>query len=319
MTLLLAAIVAAGIALPHLLRLQRASPVTAAALWLCSLGLRALAGVLAVVYLLFFLPQTELFSSLTHWCLHTALPFVAGEIGVEGHGLGDLTLYVPGALLTLSLVVVCLTTARDARAARDLLVHDALGDGPRDSLIVSGPDIAFAVAGIARPRIVVSAGALARLDDDELAAALDHEQAHIAHRHRYVMLVALGCRALGRLVPGGGRALRELAFQLERDADRCALRRRNDRLALASVICKAAAAERPAIAQLGGTGVRERLGQLLEDQPPHRTRRAGAALNGLAVAMVACTLLLAALVPTAAVAGAGADAHRAHHAQHCEH
>jgi hypothetical protein len=35
--------------------------------------------------------------------------------------------------------------------------------------------------------------------------------------------------------------------------------------------------------------------------------------------MVVCTLLLAAMVPTAAVAGARGDPHQAHHAQHCEH
>jgi Zn-dependent protease with chaperone function len=319
----LAAILAAGIAVPHVLRLQRVQPVTAAALWLNSLALRALAGVLVAVYLVFFLPRAELFSTLTHWCLHTMLPFVSDQLAVEGHGIGDAVLYLPGAFMTFSLVVVCLATARSARAARHVVDHDAVRGGPRDSLIVGGSDVAFAVAGIARPRILVSAGALTRLDDDELDAALNHEQAHIARGHRFVVLLALGFRALGRLVPGSGHALAELAFHLERDADRSALRLRDDRLALASVICKAADGEESqrlaAIARIDGTGVRERLRQLLDDQPPEAVRPAAAALNGLAVAMVACTLLLAAMVPTAAVAGARGDAHQAHHALHCEH
>jgi beta-lactamase regulating signal transducer with metallopeptidase domain len=221
-------------------------------------------------------------------------------------------------VLTGSLVAVCLATARGARAARRLVEQCALGEGPRDSVIVGGPEIEFAVAGIARPRIVVSAGALARLDDEELAAALDHEQAHIGRRHRYGMVLALGLRAVGRVVPGTGRAVRELAFQLERDADLCALRRGDDRLALASVICKAAGVDdpdrKPAIARLGGSGVAERLRQLVDESPPHR---AAPALNALAVAMVACTLLLSALVPAAAVAGVGSDAHGTHHVQRC--
>jgi hypothetical protein len=39
----------------------------------------------------------------------------------------------------------------------------------------------------------------------------------------------------------------------------------------------------------------------------------------IAAAMVVFTLLLAAAVPTAAVAGADGDAHGAHHGAHCDH
>jgi hypothetical protein len=319
----LAATVVAGVVLPHLLHLQRVAPVTAIILWLSSLALRALAGVLGVVYLLFFLPSTSVFDALTHWCLHAVLPFVTTEFGIEGHGVGDAALLVPGVALAGSLVWICIGTARRARAARRLIDRHVVGRGPRNSLMVSGPEVLFAVAGVTRPRIVVSAGALASLDDAELAAALDHEEAHIARRHRFLMLLAVALQALGRPVPGTRRAVRELAFHLERDADGWALRRRNDRLALASVICKAAVATdshgHPEVARLGETGVRERLGQLLQDPPSRGSLPGAAALNGLAAAMVVCTLLLAAVVPTAAVAGAGGDAHRTHHGQHCVH
>jgi Zn-dependent protease with chaperone function len=319
MTVALAAILAAGIVLPHVLRLQRVAPMTAVVLWLSALGLRALASLIGVVYLLFFLPRTDVFASLTHWCLHAALPLVADGLGVEGHGIGDLMLLVPGVVLAASLVVVCIRTARTARAARQLVADHELGQGPRDSVIVSGPEVLFAVAGLKGPRVVVSAGALASLDDDELAAALDHERGHIARHHRFVMLAAVTLSALGRVLPGTSPAVREIGFHLERDADRWALRNRNDRLALARVICKAAATAEPsghaAVARLGATGVRERLGQLL-DEPP---RRHATALNVVATAMVSFTLLLAGAVPTAAVAGAGSDAHDAHHGEHCDH
>jgi Zn-dependent protease with chaperone function len=316
----LAAIVAAGIVVPHVLRLQRAAPVTAVVLWLSSLALRALIGVLAVIFLLLFLPRTEIFDSLTDWCLHAALTGSADDLTVEGHGMADLALFVPGAVLVVSLMLVCIRTARSAKAARRLLGANVLGRGPQGSVIVGGPEIVFAVAGLIHPRIVVSAGALASLDDAELAAALDHERGHIARHHRFVLLTATALSAIGWMVPGTRRAAREIAFHLERDADRFALRRRNDRLALASVICKSAMATmpetRPAVAGLGNTGVRERLGQLLEEQPPRPRRPAASALNALAAGMVVFTLLFTTLVPAAAVAGVDGDAHRGHH-EHC--
>jgi hypothetical protein len=322
MILALAAISAAGIVLPHLLRLQRVAPVTAIVLWLSSLALRALACLLAAIGLLFFLPRTGLFVAVTHWCARATVPGSEAEQALEGHGIGALALYVPGVVLAASLVSSCIASARDARAARDLVAQNAVGPGPRNSVIVGGSGVLFAVAGLIRPRIVVSAGALTSLDDDELAAGLNHEQGHIARRHRFVMLLALGLRALGRAVPGSGRGIRELAFHLERDADRWALHRTTDRLALASVICKAAIEEpaRPsALVGLGDNGVRERLGQLLDNTGCGSTRRAGAALRALATAMVTCTLLLAAVVPAAAVSGADGDAHRGHHRHHCQH
>jgi beta-lactamase regulating signal transducer with metallopeptidase domain len=217
---------------------------------------------------------------------------------------------------------MCRRTARNARQARHLLEHEVLGRGPGESLIVGGPDVLFAVAGLIHPRIVVSAGALTCLDDDELEAALNHERAHIVHRHRFIMLLAVAFAELGRAVPATHRALRELAFHLERDADRWALRQRNDRLALASVIYKAATAAppaTPAFASLGSSGVHERLSQLLNEHPEGHDGPVAAALNALATAMVIGTLLLGAMVPAAAVAGVGDDPHRAHHAHHCHH
>lgn len=321
MIIVLAVLAAAGIAFPHIVRLDRVSPVSATVVWLGSLALRALAAVLVAIYLLLFLPRTESFDAISHWCLHVALPAAAVELELDGHRIADLALYAPGALLAASLLLICVRTAHDARSARQIVAAHVLGDGPRNSLIVGGPEVVFAVAGLAHPRIVVSAGALAILDDDELAAGLDHEQAHIARCHRFVMLVAIVCGALGRAVPGCSRGMREVAFHLERDADRWALRRGNDQLALASVIYEAATADRarpPALVGLGDTGVRERLRQLLDNPPSPGRRSVRASLAALTTAMVVCTLLLGAVVPAATVAGVAADPHRGHHA-HCDH
>lgn len=322
MMVVLGAIVAAGITLPYALRLQAVRPVTAVVLWLSALALRALTGLLSVILLLFFLPRTDAFMALTHWCLDVSAPFGADGLHVEGHAIADVALLAPGVALAMSLIYAGWGTAQGARQARDLVHQETLGNGPRGCVIVSGADVLFAVAGLLRPRVVVSAGALTWLEDDELEAALDHERAHIVRRHRFVMLLAVAFAAVGRAVPGTRHALRELTFHLERDADRWSLRQRNDRLALASVICKAASAGQPAspaLATLSSSGVRERLSQLLGEQPAEQARPMRAALNALATAMVVCTVVLAAVVPGAAVAGAGDDAHRAHHAAHCHH
>jgi hypothetical protein len=321
MTGALAAITAAGILLPHALRLQRIPPFTAVALWLSSLALGAFACLLAAIALLFHLPGTGLFVTLTHWCAHVALPARESPLALEGHGIAQVALYAPTAVLGASLAWMCVASVREAHAAQDLIAEHAVGPGPGDCLIVGGSDVVFAAAGLVHPRIMVSAGALTALDDDELAAGLDHEAGHIARQHRFVMLLAVGLRALGRPVPGGGRALRELAFHLERDADRWALRRGDDRAALASVICKAAAADastRPAVAGLGSADVPERLGQVL-GTCAGSTRRVRALCTALATGMVMLSLLIGAAVPAVALSGAAADPHRGHHRHHCAH
>jgi hypothetical protein len=300
-----AALIAAGILLPHVVHLERIAPVTAASLWACSLALRALAGLFAAIYLVFFLPATELFGALTHWCLHAVIPLIATHLGVSGHGLEDAALIAPGVLLAASLASAAFGVARAARAVRRLLLCATVARGPSDSLIIGGAGVLVAAAGLARPRIVVSAGALTQLDDEELAAGLEHERGHIARRHRYVLVAAELCRAIGRLVPGSARAVDQLAFHLERDADRWALRRCHDRLALASAICKAATTQTkasPAFAALGAGGIAERLDQLTGVARPVAGCRA-AVMNATAAALIAMTLGVALTLPAAVQAG----------------
>lgn len=55
--------VAGAVGLPHILPLQRVAPVTASAVWLLALALRALVAVGAAVFLFLFLPQTSLFEA----------------------------------------------------------------------------------------------------------------------------------------------------------------------------------------------------------------------------------------------------------------
>jgi bla regulator protein blaR1 len=310
-----------GIALPHALRLDRSAPATATIFWAVSLASRALMAMFLVLCLAFFLPGTEALHALTHWCWHTVLPLVTTQLGLDGHKVGYAATLIPGLLVTASLLSVAFGLFRGARAVKRLVTRDALGPGPSDSVIVSGSEIMLAAAGLTRPRVVVSAGALLVLDDDELAAGLDHEYGHIARRHRFVLVFAELCRGIARFIPGCNRAMRELRFHLERDADHWALRRSHDRLVLASAICKAAGlppAGNVAAISLSGGGASERLGQLVEDPPAAGSGAVALLLNALALGMVCVTILLAALIPSTALAGAHQH-DSGQQTRHCEH
>jgi len=287
----IAALVAAvlgGIALPHMLRLRRADPATAVALWGAGLGLRALLVVGTVVGALILLHPGHLLRAFA-------------EFPCEGHrAAGHAVAALGGLALTVSMIVAVVRLVQATTAVRRL-VHSSLGRGPDNSLIVGGDDVVLAAAGLARPRLVVSAGALAQLDDDELAAALAHEHAHIRRCHRYILLYAEFCRVLGRPLLGTTNALRQLRFHIERDADRSAVRRRADRLALASAICKAATGTtaRPRLVPLGGDGTAARVRELLEGTgPANASRRLQALAAGATTLVVGVALAMPAALST---------------------
>ena len=300
------AALACAIGVPHLLRLDRCEPVTAAAIWLAALALRALAAAYVALWLVFFLPATAVFDMLTHWCWHTVLPVLATHLGLDGHRFGDAATIAPSFVLAASAVSVAFGLTRAARAVRALVQRAALGTGPQDSLIVGGAEVVVAAAGIRRPRIVVSAGALVQLDDEELAASIDHERGHISRRHRFAVVFAELCRGLGRFLPGTAHARRELIFHLERDADRWSVARRNDPIALASAICKAALPRPRAglgITALAGGHVTSRVSQLLDCDRTAGRYLARVRLRALALGLTLTVLALAALLPATMIAG----------------
>ena len=298
----LAAVLCLAIAVPHGLRLESSSPVAAATVWLSALLLRALTAVFAALYVIVALPATGLFDAVTHWCWHTVVPVLATHLGLDGHAFGDAALVVPALLLTASVLSVAFGLWKAARAVARLVQRAGVGEGPRNSVIVGDGDVLVAAAGLRRPRVLVSAGALTSFDDEELDASLEHEQGHIARRHRYVLVLGELCRALGRFFPGTRAAARELAFHLERDADHFALRRHHAPAALASAICKAA--QRPTTAPstaLSGGGVTRRIRELLEVDGDAVAGR-GRLLRGLAIGMATLVVALGAALPSATVA-----------------
>jgi hypothetical protein len=318
MTLLVASAAAAAIALPHRLPLSGVPPMLGASVWFLALALRALACVFAAIFVLFFLPATRLFELLTHWCWHAVLPLIDTHLPLDGHKLGDTATLLPGLFLMVSTGSAIWALAHTAHAVHHMMRRRALSGGPMGTMIVPDGHVLVAAAGVRRPTVVISAGALCAFDDEELAASVDHERGHIARRHRLLLVVGQLCRTVGRFVPGGTQALAQLHFHLERDADEYALARHNDPLALASAICKAARGSAPATVPLaleGDGNVVERL-QLLMTGSPRGGRALQRAVMLMAVAMATLTVALIAALPAVASAGAHSVA-VAHPFVHC--
>jgi Zn-dependent protease with chaperone function len=317
MTVLLAITVVCAIVAPHFLQLDRARPSVAATIWLAALALRAVSAVFVALFTIFYLPASEMFEVVTHWCWHAAVPVLATQLPVGGHELGNVATIAPSFALAASLVSVSYGLVRATRAIRVFMRRSSIGRGPQDSVLVGGSEVLVAAAGLTHPRVVVSAGALAALNDAELQAGLAHERGHIAHRHRFILLVAEFFRAGARFLPGTKRAMDELAFHLERDADSWAMRQ-SDPLDLASAICKAAgvtpAGTSLALSALSGNAGRRRVEHLLSERSGHSSRLT----RGLAGCMVGLTLALVALLPTVTWAGvhelrADRSVHHCHH------
>jgi len=308
MTAIVAGAVLAGMCAPYLLPRDGLRPITGAGLWLSALLLRAALVVLISLTVILYLPATALFQIATHWCFHAVVPFFSTHLGFSGHRVGDAAALLPGLVLGVSLAWGTFALWRTARAVRKWLQRSSLGKGPGDSVIVGGPEVVVAAAGIRGAQVVVSTGALAHLDEQELAAGLEHERGHIARRHPYLTLLGNLAFALGRPLPGSRNALDRLRFCLERDADEYAVARTRDPVALASAICKAASdqgapAPTAAFANLAGHGTAARLRVLLDRtavQPRTWADRTGRAL---VVSLLALVLAAVAITPTLASAG----------------
>lgn len=305
----LGALLIVGTVAPYLLPRGNLAPMTGTALWLSVLTLRASLVVLAALIAVFYLPATELFQMLTHWCFHAAVPFITTHLGFSGHGVGDVAALLPGLVIGISAISAIFAVWRTARAMRCWVKRSTLGPGPGESVIIGGQEVVVAAAGIRGAKIVVSTGALTMLDEEELAASLEHERGHIARRHPYLVVAANIVFAVARPLPGSRDALRRLQFCLERDADEYAVDRTRNPIALASAICKAAADSQvpgPAFATLAGSGAPARLRLLLDRPAAQPSPWAERAARGMIAALVGVVLLVAAITPPLAQAGISA-------------
>lgn len=259
--------IAAGLCLvallfaPHLLPRAALRPGSGIALFLAALTLRAAVVLSVAVMAVLALPSTSAFGELSGWCLHTVLPFISAHLGLDGHAVGHAAVLAPAGLVIAMLAGAGLGTWRASREVRGWLRSSSIGSGPGGSLIVGGSEIVLATAGIRRPQVVVSAGALMSLDDGELCAGLEHEYGHLRRGHRFISLVAVPLHACSRALPGSSLVFEQMQFHLERDADEYALRRTNDPNGLAGAIVKAASPHgvTSVMHGLGGSAVADRI------------------------------------------------------------
>ena len=195
-------------------------------------------------------------------------------------------------LLALYLLRVGWATVRVTRATRRLAAATALAaaerlhvPGGRDGIVLAGgPPLAYALGGRSG-QVVISQGLLGLLDDDERAAVVAHELAHLRLRHHRLLRFAQIARtALGRAAPAAQRAYTALARELEAIADEAAARTIADRRLVARALAKAALATPAAGPPLAFGDERDlayRLDRLTTDRPPEERRTIAIAGVGL--------------------------------------
>jgi Zn-dependent protease with chaperone function len=140
--------------------------------------------------------------------------------------------------------------------------------------------------------IVVSSGAVALLDRDQLAAVLAHERAHLASRHHLLIALTRGIAAALPAVPLFARGAGHVASLAEMCADDAAARRSGRGTLVAALLAMATGAAVPAQALAASAcAVTARLHRLLDEPGP--ATRIGYTL------MLATATALMALVPVA--------------------
>lgn len=209
------------------------------------------------------------------------------------------------ALVVLGRCGYCVVSAlRDA--ARSRAQH-------REVLALAGrvrPDMGAVVLGDAAPalyclpgrrrRIVVTAGALALLDDQQLAAAFAHERAHLDQRHDLVIAWAAGLARAFPRIRLFRRGLSESRRLVELLADDVATRS-SDRLTLAEAVLNLAGGRTPAAALgVAGGAAAARVARLIApDDPLGGPRRA---VTALAVMALFAAPMIALATPAVAAA-----------------
>jgi Zn-dependent protease with chaperone function len=109
--------------------------------------------------------------------------------------------------------------------------------------------VAYCLPGL-RPRVVVSRGVVAILEEQELRAVLAHERAHLGQRHDLVVLPFVALSATFPWLPAVRHARAEVLLLVEVLADDRAARR-HDRTALARALWKVGESQVPS----GGFGI----------------------------------------------------------------
>jgi Zn-dependent protease with chaperone function len=262
-----------------------AEPRAALVLWQ-SVGLAAGLAVLGALAAVALEPLPGgLLGALPRFVARLATGEATGGLGVL-HAVLLLITVALGARLVVLLVLAAARTWRARRRHRQLL--DLIGRPlPAGGLVLDHPTAAAYCLPGGAPRVVLTSGALAVLDAEELAAVLAHERAHLAERHDLVVLpfaawsVALRWLPTVRRSRGAVDALVEMVAD-DRACTHC------DRTALACALARFGSATAPAgaLAAAGPPGATlQRVRRLLD--PPARSARLRWTLYGTAAALLA--------------------------------
>jgi Zn-dependent protease with chaperone function len=195
-------------------------------------------------------------------------------------------------------------TRMHARAA--LLAGRALpGTG---AVVLDDPRPAAYCAAGRPPAIVVTSGALALLDQRQLAAVLAHERAHLAGRHHLLATVTRGLAGAVPAVPLFARGAEQVARLAELAADDAAARSAGRRVLVTALLAIAMGTAVPGAALPGGdpvTGatalaaaayaVPARVERLLRPPKPRATAMCGLALILVSAALIVLPVMLALL------------------------
>jgi Zn-dependent protease with chaperone function len=197
---------------------------------------------------------------------------------------------VIGARLTFAVVQVAVATRR--RRAHHRMVVDLVGKSQGNHLRILdvAQPLAYCLPGV-RSRVVVSEGALNALADNEMAAILSHERAHLRARHDLVLEMFTAVHAAFPRFVRSAHALHAVRLLIELLADDAAVRAAGPTpLARALVACASGHTPSGALAAGGPTTVL-------------RVRRLGGRPNSRVLAAAAYLAAAAVLVvPTAALA-----------------
>jgi Zn-dependent protease with chaperone function len=197
---------------------------------------------------------------------------------------------VIGARLTYAIVQVAIATRR--RRAHHRMVVDLVGKSQGNHLRILdvAQPLAYCLPGV-RSRVVVSEGALNALGDNEMAAILTHERAHLRARHDLVLEMFTAVHAAFPRLVRSANALHAVRLLIELLADDAAVRAAGPTpLARALVACASGRTPSGALAAGGPTTVL-------------RVRRLGGRPNSRVLAATAYLAAAAVLVvPTVALA-----------------
>jgi Zn-dependent protease with chaperone function len=162
---------------------------------------------------------------------------------------------------------------------------------------IDAPQAVMALAGILRPRLLVTRGLIDALTPEELAAAIAHEVGHHRAWDNLKRLAMLGAPDVLRWTPAAHRLEHQWAAAAEHIADAAAAHASGGsaRLALASALVKVARlmppptpVTEPISTLIGGGEIASRVQRLIDDCPEQTgSRRQGAARARWAAAAAA--------------------------------